>query len=107
MSLKRKLPQKLPEGKKRMAHRPKPTHYDCPEGHAHIETITGRSKIHVLLDSGSNIFLINQKLVTKLQIPYETRQQALPILTFEETETHSGGKHFTHPILLEIGQNTH
>ena len=54
-----------------------------------------------------NIFLINQNLVKNLHIPYETRQTALPILTFEGTNASYGGKHFTHPILLEIGRNGH
>ena len=67
----------------------------------------GRTRIRVLLDSGSNIFLINQNLVKNLDIPYETRQTALPILTFEGTNASCGGKHFTHPILLEIGRNGH
>ena len=35
----------------------------------------------------------------------KTRQTALPILTFEETYASCGGKNFTHPILLEVGQN--
>ena len=97
----------LPIGKRLKYFKPKPKHYNCPEGYAYIETITGRTRIRVLLDSGSNIFLINQNLVKNLHIPYETRQTALPILPFEETNASYEGKHFTHPILLEIGQNEH
>ena len=107
MTQKRKLHQTLPIGKRLKNSKPKPKHYDCPEGYAFIETITGRTRIRVLLDSGSNIFLINQNLVKNLHIPYETRQTALPILTFEGTNASYGGKHFTHPILLEIGRNGH
>ena len=59
------------------------------------------------MDSGSNIFLISQNFVKNLHIPYETKQTALPILTFEEKNSSHGGKHFTHPILLEIGRNGH
>ena len=104
---KRRLHQTLPIGKRLKATKPKPKHYESPEGYAYIETIKGRTRVRVLLDSGSNILLINQKLVTNLHIPYETRQTALPILTFEGTNASYGGKQNTHPILLEIGRNGH
>ena len=67
----------------------------------------GHTRIRVLLDTGSNIFLINQNLVKNLHIPYETRQTALPILTFEGTNASYRGKHYTHSIQLEIGGNGH
>ena len=104
---KRKLYQILPIGKRLKATKPKPKHYDCPEGYAHVETIKGRTWVSVILDPGSNIFLINQNLVKNLHIQYETRQTALPILTFEGTNASYGGKHYTQPILLEIGRNRH
>ena len=63
MTQKRKLHQTLPIGKRLKNSKPEPKHYDSPEGYAFIETITGRTRIRVLLDSGSNIFLINQNLV--------------------------------------------
>ena len=107
MTLKRKPHQTLPIGKRLKATRPKQKDYEYPEGHAYIETIKGHTRIKVLLDSGSNIFLINQNLVKHLLIPYETRQTALPILTFEGTNASYGGKHYAHPILLEIGRNGH
>ena len=107
MTQKRELHQMLPIGKRLKNSKPKPKHYDCPEGYAYIETITGCTRIRVLLDSGSNIFLINQNLVKNLNIPYETPQTALPILTFEGTNASYGAKHFTHTILLEIGRNGH
>ena len=107
MTQKRRLHQTLPIGKRLKAINPKPNHYDCPEGYAYVDTIKGRTRVRVLLDSGSNIFLINQNLVKNLHIPYETRQTALPILIFEGTNASYGGKHYTHPILLEIGPNKH
>ena len=97
----------MPIGKRLKHSKPKPKHYDCPEGYAFIETITGRTRIRILLDSGLNIFSRNQNLVKNLHITYETRQTALPILTFEGTNPSYRGKHFTHPILLEIGRNGH
>ena len=104
MTQKRKLHQTLPIGKRLKNSKPKPKHYDFPEGYACIKTITGWTRIQVLLDSGLNIFLINQNLVKNLHIPYETRQTALPILNFEGTNASYGGKHFTQPILLDIHQ---
>jgi len=47
-----------------------PERYNCPEGHAHIYILGKRYRIPVLLDSGSNIFLINEQLVEDLHIPY-------------------------------------
>ena len=75
--------------------------------YTYVETIKGHTRVRVLLDSGSNIFLINQNLVGDRHIPNETRQTALPILTFEGTNTSYGGKQYTHPSLLEIGRNGH
>src|SRR5205807_5470412 len=60
-----------------------------------------------LLDSGSNIFLLNTKLVTEANIPYTTRPTAIEIKGFDGTMMTSGGKHVTHPIVLEIGLNSH
>ena len=107
MTRKRKLHQTLRVGKRLKHSIPKPKHYDCLEGYAYIEAITGRTRIRVLFDSGINIFFINQNLVKNLHIPYETRETALPILTFEGTNASYRGKRFTYPILLEIGRNEH
>ena len=63
--------------------------------------------IRVLLDSGSNIFRLNTRLVREANIPYTTRPTAVEIRGFDGTRTANGGKHFTHPILLEIGLNSH
>ena len=60
-------------------------------------------RIRVLLDSGSNIFLLHEKLVNQLEIPYEVRQKAIDIIAFNGNTTSSGGKRYTHPITLEIG----
>jgi len=56
-----------------------PQRYDCPEGHAHIYILGKRYQIPVLLDSGSNIFLINEQLVKDLHIPYHSRADAVQI----------------------------
>jgi len=101
MTDKRKRKDTLPIGKRLRTQVPKPAHYECPEGPAFIEATGKRIRIGVLLDSGSNIFLINKDLVKHFDIPYETRQKALNILAFDGEVNSSGGKHFTHPILLE------
>jgi len=107
MNNKRKNTNTLAVGKRLQTSIPKPTHYNCPEGPAFIEAAGKRIRIRVLLDSGSNIFVINRDLVNHFKIPYETRQKALNILAFDGEVNASGGKHFTHPILLEIGINGH
>src|ERR1700712_1819760 len=100
MNNKRKNDSILAVGKRLQTSVPKPTHYDCPEGSAYIEVAGKRIHIRVLLHSGSNIFVINRDLVNHFKIPYETRQKALNILVFDGEINASGGKHFTHPILL-------
>ena len=102
MNNKRKQNSILAVGKHLQTRIPKPAQYDCPEGPAYIEAAGKRIHIRVLLDSGSKIFVINKDLVEYLDIPYETRQKALNILAFDGEVNTSGGKHFTHPILLDI-----
>jgi len=63
--------------------------------------------INVLLDSGSNIFLINQNTARRLEIPTEARVSPLKITTFDGETAPTGGTFYTHPILLEIGANSH
>jgi len=63
--------------------------------------------ISVLLDSGSNIFLMNQKTARRLEIPSEARDSPLKITTFDSETTPTGGIFYTHPIRLEIGANGH
>ena len=81
------------------------SHYYCLEGPASIEAAGKRIRKRVLLDSESNIFVINKELVEYFNTPYETRQKGLNILAFDGEVNTSGGNHFTHPILLEIGKN--
>ena len=107
MNNKRKRISPLAVGKRLQTKIPKPAHYYCPEGPAYIEATGKRIRIRVLLDSGSNIFVINKELVEHFDIPYETRPKALNILAFDGEVNTSGGKHFTHPILLDIGKNGH
>jgi len=104
---KRKRNDTLPFGKRLRTQVPNPSHYECPEGPTFIEAAGKQISIRVLLDLGSNIFLINKDLVKHFDIPYETRHKALNILAFDGEVNSSGGKHFTHPILLEIGKNSH
>ena len=66
-----------------------------------------RHKIRVLLDSGSNIFLLNQQTARKIKVPYETRKIPLKITAFNGETSATGGKYYTHPIKLEIGKNGH
>ena len=87
--------------------KPAPSHYYCPECPAYIEAVGKRIQIRVLLHSGSNIFVINKELVEHFEITYETGQKALNILAFDGEVNTSGGKHFTHPIVLKIGKNGH
>jgi len=100
MSSKRKI--ELPHGKGR-PRPPIPKHYECPQGWAYLETGGNRIRIRVLLDSGSNIFLLNEKLVNQFEIPYEVRQKAIDIVAFDGVIASSGGKKYSHPITLEIG----
>ena len=50
-----------------------PKHYTCPEGKAFIELNGRKHAISVLLDSGSNIFLINEDTSRPREIPTEAR----------------------------------
>jgi len=85
----------------------KPKHYACPEGKAFIEIKGGKHTINVLLDSGSNIFLINQDTARRLEIPTTARDSPLKITTFDGQTVPTGGTFYTHPILPEIGANGH
>jgi len=59
--------------------------------------------IHVLLDSGASCFLLNEKLVERLNIPYKVRKKPIKIVGFDGLSSSSGGQRYTHPITLEIG----
>jgi len=70
--------------------------------------IKGRKhRINVLLDSGSNIFLMNQDTARRFEIQTETRDSPLKITTFDGETTPTGAILYTHPLLLEIGANGH
>jgi len=84
-----------------------PQRYDCPEEHPHIYILGKRYRIPVLLDSGSNIFLINEQLVKDLHISYHSRADAVQIQGFTGEAISSAGSHFTKPLYLEIGTNKH
>ena len=85
----------------------KPKDYACPEGKAYIETQGQKHLIKVLLDSGSNIFFLNQEIAQQLNISTEARDEPLEITAFNGETAPTGGKYYTHPILLEIGTNGH
>jgi len=80
-----------------------PKHYSCPEGPAQLDAEGKRTRIHVLLDSGASCFLISEKLVGQLDIPYKVRKKPIRIVGFDGLSSSSGGQRFTHPITLEIG----
>jgi len=50
-----------------------PKDYACPEGKAYIESKGRKHAINGLLDSGSNIVLMNQDTARRLEIPTEAR----------------------------------
>jgi len=85
----------------------KPKHYACPEGKAFIELNGRKHAISVLLDSGSNIFLMSQDTARRLEILTEARDSPLKITTCEGETAPTRGIFYTHPILLEIGANGH
>jgi len=94
-------------GPKRTKIKPNPQHYECPKGNAILVISDKRHKIRVLLDSGSNIFLLNQNTARTLKVPYEIRENPLKITAFNGEVSSTGGKYYSHPIQLEIGSNGH
>ena len=94
-------------GKRRKRLPPNPKIYEMPDGIAHLHINSRRIRIPVLLDSGANVFLINQQLVTEFQIPTQQRQRAMPLSNFSGDKDLRSAKEFTNPITLEIGQNHH
>jgi len=105
----KRIPQPRPKRMDRQAdpHIREPERYNCPEGHAHIYILGKRYRIPVLLDFGSNIFLINEQLVEDLHIPYHSRTDAVQIQGFTGETISSGGTNFTKPLFLEIGSDKH
>jgi len=88
---------------KRTKHKPSPQHYKCPEGNSFLVILDKRHKIKVLLDSGSNIFLLHQNTAPTLKLPYEIRENRLKITPFNGEVSSTEGKSYSHPIQLEIG----
>ena len=98
MCYNRKQPYHKASAKRKKTIVREPQRYQCPEGLAHIYLFGNRYQIPVLLDSGSNIFLINKTLVRDLNIPYEARTDAIPIQGFTGEMISTGGSHYTHPL---------
>jgi len=84
----------------------KSKHYACLEGKVVIETRGRNHKINVLLDTGSNIFLMTEDTARRLDIPTEARHSPLTITTFDGETIPSIGIFYTHAILLEIAANS-
>jgi len=94
-------------GPKRTKFKPNPQQYECPEGNGILVISDKRHKIRVLLDSGCDIFLLNQNTAGTLKVLYETRENPLKISAFNGEVSSTGGKYYSHPIQLEIGTNGH
>jgi len=63
--------------------------------------------LNIVLDSGSNIFLMNQDTARRLDIQTEARDSPLKITTFNGETAPTRGIFYTHPVLLEISANGH
>jgi len=85
----------------------KPRHYAYQEGKAFIEIMGQKHAINGLLDSHSNIFLMNKDTARRLEIATEVRDSLLKIRTFDGETTPTRGTFYQHPILVEIGTNGH
>jgi len=94
-------------GPKRRIHKPSPQHSECPEGNAFLTISAKWHKIKVLLDSGSNIVLLNQNTASTLNVPYEITEKPLKISTINGEVFSTGGKYYSHPIQLEIATTGH
>ena len=103
MHLKRK--HKEPDDPQRTVPR-SPKHYSCPEGPVQLDVEGKRTRIHVLLDSGASCFLLSERLVERLDIPYKIRRKPIKIVGFDGLSSLSGGQIYTRPITLEI-RNRH
>ena len=80
-----------------------PKHYSSPEGPAQLDIEGKCTRIHVLLNSCASCFLLSEKLVEQLDIPYKVRKKAIKIVGFDGLSSSSGGQRYTRPITLEIG----
>src|ERR1700710_1375236 len=102
---KRKQTKAEPSGKQRKLIAPEPTLYQHLEGHAHILIAGKRFRIQVLLDSGSIVFVINEKLVQELEIPCKTRRDPNMITGLAGIPVQTSGPKYTTPLKTEIRQN--
>jgi len=84
-----------------------PERYNSLEEHAHIYILGKHYRIPVLLDTGSNSFLINEQLTEDLFISYHLRTDPVQIQGFTGESICSWGRIFTKPLFLEIGNNQH
>jgi len=94
-------------GPKRTKIKSNPQHYECPKGNAILVISDKRHKFRVLLDSGSNIFLLNQNTARTLKVRYEIREKLRKITAFNGEVFSTGGKYYSHLIQLEIDTNGH
>ena len=92
---------------KRTKLKPGPKHYDCREGSAFLLVSDKRHKIKVLLDSGSNKFLLYQETARSLKISYEIGETPFQITALNGEISLTGGKYYSYSIKLEIGTNDH
>jgi len=67
---------------KRTKHKPTPEHYECPEGNAFLVVSDKRHKINVFLDSGTNVFLLNQNTARTLKVRYKITKNLVRITVF-------------------------
>ena len=81
-------------GPKRTKYKPNPQHYECPEGNAILVISDKRPKIGVLLESGSNIVLLDQNTARTLKVPYEIKEKRLKITAFNGEVFYTGGKYY-------------
>lgn len=109
MLSKRRHPYPKRSGKRKKSIAQERQLYQFPGGHAHIYVVWNPYRILILLDSGSNILLINKTLVHDLNIHYASRtdSDAIPIQGFIGETISTGGSHYTHSLYQEIGQNHH
>jgi len=93
---------------------PKQTNYklnpqpdQSPEGNTILVISDKWHEIRVLLDSGSNIILLNQNTARTLKVPYEIREKRIKITAFKGEVSSTRGKYYSHLIQLEISTNGH
>ena len=94
-------------GPKQTKIKPSQQHYKYPKGNVFLVILDKRHKIKVLLDSGSNIFLLNQNTAQMLKVPYKIRENRLKITAFNVKVSSTREIYYSHPIQLHIRTNGH